>query len=77
MNDRCNVCEGRLNRQNVTYTQFYEGQFMIIEHVPAWVCEQCGEVYYDPEVVDRIQHLIWSGETPARMVETPVYEFER
>jgi YgiT-type zinc finger domain-containing protein len=76
MSERCNLCEGKLTQQSVAYTQFFEGHFVIIEYVPAWVCEQCGEIYYDPEVVDRIQQLIWSGEAPARTVETPVYEFE-
>lgn len=45
-----------------------------IENVPAWVCEQCGENYYDLEIVERIQNLIWSNATPTRTIETPVYD---
>jgi len=74
MNDFCNVCHGRLEHKLVNYTQWYEGRLIVIENVPAWVCEQCGETYYDPDVVERIQNLIWSGGDPIRMVETAVYD---
>ncbi len=77
MNDVvCNVCQGKVERRLVTYSQFFEGRFVLIENVPASVCEQCGEVYYDPEIVDRIQHIVWSGGEPVRIVETPVYDLQ-
>ncbi len=46
---------------------------MVVENVPAWVCEQCGETYYEPDVVERVQNLIWSGSEPERVIEAPVY----
>lgn len=60
--------------QPTIYTQWVENNLILIENVPAWVCEQCGETYYDPDVVERIQTLIWSGKAPARTIQTPVYD---
>lgn len=71
---KCNICQGKLEQQITTYTQWYQGQLIVIENVPAWVCEQCGETYYDPDVVERIQSTIWSDQPPVRVVETPVYD---
>jgi YgiT-type zinc finger domain-containing protein len=74
MTDECNVCHGKIKFTLTNYTQPYKDQIVIVENVPAWVCEQCGETYFDPEVVERIQDLIWSGAAPTRTVTTPVYD---
>jgi YgiT-type zinc finger domain-containing protein len=74
MNEPCAVCGGELRHTTTTYTQEYEGQLIVVENVPAWVCDQCGETYFDPDVVERVQALIWSGAKPARYIETPVYD---
>lgn len=76
MSKSCNVCHGELKQQVTTYTQWYEGQFIVIENVPAWVCGRCGETYYDPNVVEQIQSLIWSGTAPVRTIMTPVYDLK-
>ena len=70
----CNICKGKLEETLTTYTQWFEGRLIVIENVPASVCTQCGEVYYDPDVVEQVQSIIWSGETPLRVIEAPVYD---
>jgi YgiT-type zinc finger domain-containing protein len=59
----------------VTYALELNGRFYIIEHVPARVCQETGEQFFSPETVERIQDLIEGGKKPARVVETPVYEY--
>lgn len=59
----------------VTYTVELGGKFYIVEHVPARVCQETGEQFFSPETVERIQALIKGGKKPARVVETPVYEY--
>jgi len=59
----------------VTYTLEVGGKFYIIEHVPARVCRETGEQFFSPETVERIQTLIKGGKKPARVIETPVYEY--
>ena len=72
---KCDLCGGTVERQLVSYTLFYEGNWIIVEHVPANVCQQCGERLFEPETVDHLQKIIWGHRKPARKIETPVYEF--
>lgn len=34
------------------------GCHVTIDNVPAWVCQQCGEAYFEEQEVDAIQDLI-------------------
>lgn len=74
MSHLCNVCHGCVERKLTVYTQWFEGRLIVVENVPAWVCAQCGETYYDPDVVERLQSVIWSARPPSRVIETPVYD---
>ena len=59
----------------VTYTLEHGGKFYLIEHVPARVCRETGEQYFAPETVEHIQVLIRGKRAPAKVIETPVYEY--
>lgn len=77
MKNGCAFCHGQIKRTITTYTQPYEKGFVVVENVPAWECEQCGETYFDPEMVERLQNLIHSGAEPVRLIETPVYDLNK
>ncbi len=66
---------GVLEQTEITYVLELNGRFYVIEHVPARVCQETGEQFFSPETVARIQDLIKGGKKPARVVETPVYEY--
>jgi len=51
-----------------------EGKVYILENVPAEVCSQCGEVLLRPEVLEKMQQLVWSGVAPRRTTQVPVYD---
>jgi YgiT-type zinc finger domain-containing protein len=61
--------------QKITYTLERDGQFFIIENVPARVCLETGEQLFTPETVEQLQRIIWERKEPKRVIETPVYEF--
>ncbi|MGH9899719.1 MAG: YgiT-type zinc finger protein [Pyrinomonadaceae bacterium] len=61
--------------RRVTYTLEMEGKFIVIENVPARVCEETGEQLFSSETVEKLQKKVWNQETPKRMIETPVYDF--
>jgi YgiT-type zinc finger domain-containing protein len=61
--------------RKVTYTLETGGRFIIVENVPARVCIETGEQFFSPETVERLQQIIWQGEKPKKVIETPVYEF--
>lgn len=58
MSAECTYCEGRLARKKVSYTANRRGYYLIIDDVPAWMCEQCGEPLFDKETVDAIQEVL-------------------
>jgi YgiT-type zinc finger domain-containing protein len=41
------------------------GCHVTIDNVPAWVCQQCGEAYFEDQEVDTIQDLIQTIEQKA------------
>jgi YgiT-type zinc finger domain-containing protein len=64
-----------LIEQEVTYTLEINGNFFIIENVPARVCVETGERFFAPETVERLQEIIWENKRPKRIIETPVFDF--
>jgi hypothetical protein len=64
-----------LVEQKVTYPLFKDGQFYIIESVPACVIVDTGEQFFSPQTVEYLQQLILDRSRPARIIQTPVYEF--
>lgn len=54
----CYYCKGRMVRGKTTYTINRQGYHLLIDDVPAWICQQCGEAYFEGKEVDTIQDLI-------------------
>jgi YgiT-type zinc finger domain-containing protein len=71
----CDHCGSPLIEEEVTCTIEVDGQWVIIEHVPAKVCPQCGEKLFSPETVERLQQIAWGRKKPQRVVQTPVFDF--
>ena len=59
----------------VTYTIELDGQFFVVENVPARVDAETGEQYFSPQTLERLQEIIRSGATPVRVIEAPVFDF--
>jgi YgiT-type zinc finger domain-containing protein len=54
----CLYCKGTLVRKRVSYTASRKGYHLIIDDVPVWACEQCGEPLFDETTVDAIQDAL-------------------
>ena len=61
--------------RRVTYVLETGGRLIVVENVPARVSLRSGERLFAPEIVDRLQQIAWEQKQPARVVETPVFEF--
>lgn len=61
--------------ERVTYTLEINGELIVIENVPARVSVQTGERLFSPQVVERIQKIVWEKREPNRVMEIPVYEY--
>ncbi len=54
----CFKCEGKLIEKNVNYMVDLENTIIIIKEVPAKVCTQCGEQYFDDETSENIEIIV-------------------
>ena len=67
--------EEKLENKEVTYTLFKDGQFYIVENVPARVDVETGEQYFSPKTVEHLHKIILGQNKPVRTIQTPVYNF--
>jgi YgiT-type zinc finger domain-containing protein len=61
--------------QRVTYTFEKGGKLIVVEHVPARVCVETGERFFAPDVVERMQKIVWEDRKQTRKIETLVFDF--
>ena len=66
-------CPGRYQESSVIHTVRHQGSIVVIDHVPAEVCDLCGDVLFTPETVTHIEHLLTRRSTPESSV--PLYEY--
>ena len=66
-----------LVEQKVTYTLEMDGEFILIENVPARVNVETGEQYFSPITVDHLQQAVWKHQQPVRTIRLPVYEYTK
>ncbi len=70
---KCQLCDGKYRKRLVPHTQYYRGELVVIDHVPALVCDKCGDTLYEPDTAERIEEIISSRKKPSRTI--PVYEY--
>lgn len=65
----------RLVESRVTYTLEMDGKLYVVENVPARVDEETGEQFFAPHTAERLQAIILGRQEPAKVIETPVYDY--
>lgn len=55
---KCMYCHGAMKRGFTSYHVDDDDLHIILDKVPAWVCEQCGEVYFEEDDVNSIQEFV-------------------
>ena len=61
--------------RNVHFAMEVDGEVVIIEKVPARVNPETGEQLLSTTTVQRLRQMIKARQKPARVIQTPVYEF--
>lgn len=73
----CVHCRGRMVRSTAPFSLDRKGYHVAWDAIPAWVCGQCGEPYFEAREVDLIQRalqaldresaaLVGAGEPPTK-----------
>ena len=65
----CLVCKnGTMQPSTDSYFAKVNGGYIIIENVPCFKCEQCGEVVYSASVMEKIDEMLEQFETVANKI---------
>lgn len=55
----CFTCKGgHLKEETKTYVANLDNCVIIIKGVPSLVCQQCGDVYYENDVMKRLERIV-------------------
>jgi len=71
----CYFCKGNVKTDRITHIHRWGKQVIILEDVPADVCQQCGEVYFGPDVLHAMDRVAAGKQKPKRELSVPVYSF--
>ena len=55
---QCIHCKGQMTRRTAPFSLDRKGYHVSWDAVPAWVCTQCGEPYFETREVDLIQKAL-------------------
>jgi len=72
---KCVFCGGDTKKTTVTFSYEEDERYFLVEHVPAEVCERCGEKTYSPEVTDELLKFAKDKFKPVKKLEVPVFDF--
>jgi YgiT-type zinc finger domain-containing protein len=74
--DDCSYCGGRVTQRYVQKPCWWGEQLVaMIDHVPAGVCEQCGERYYEAKVLKTIEGLLKHKKAFKTQIRIPLAEY--
>jgi len=70
---KCHFCTGRLARKRIRHVHRWGNRIVIFDDVPAEVCQQCGEVYLSPEVLQLMDEMTLQDYQPKAVLSVPVF----
>lgn len=72
---KCGIsgCPGKCEERKIAHTIRRNGQLVVIDHVPAEVCCECGDVLLRPETIRHIEALLRASAKPVG--SAPLYEY--
>jgi len=76
----CSFCKGHLKEGRTEFTVKLKGSIVSIKNVPAYICNNCGEAYYNPEVsrkIDKVMVEFQTGELLAHPLAAGEIEYDK
>ena len=73
---KCDVCGGQEFRGEEVEEVFHVGgRYVLVEHIPATVCVQCGEKTFTAETAEGIRRRLHGESMPQRSVAMEVFAY--
>lgn len=71
---RCHVCGNTKAKSDFVSEVFtIDGRRVLVEHIPAQVCERCGEATFSRETTERVRRLVHEKGQPSKTVSLDVF----
>lgn len=71
---KCHVCGGTAAREELVSEVFtVDGRRILVERVPAQVCERCGEATFSRATTEKVRRLVHGEGRPVRTVPMDVF----
>ena len=67
--DDCPLCAGQLKRGTTTFTADFGAGVVVVRHVPAHVCSQCGEAWIEDASAAHLERLVEQSRATGKEVE--------
>ena len=72
----CPVCGCKQSRIEAVDEVFkIDGEYVLVERIPAEVCTRCGEQSVSLETAETVRQAVKGGAAPVRSIEMNVFEF--
>ena len=72
----CTICGSAARQEKLVEEVFrIDGQYVLVDHIPASVCDRCGDETFSRETADRIRLLVRGEAKPTKSIAVRVFEF--
>jgi YgiT-type zinc finger domain-containing protein len=56
----CPYCHtGKMKQRKVVFVQWHDPNSIVVDWIPAMVCDTCGEKSYDSFALENLHRLLW------------------
>lgn len=70
---KCYFCGGRVDTKTIRHVHQWGEKVFIFKNVPAEVCAQCGEIYFGPGALEKMDTIVSGAVEPEEVSQVPVY----
>jgi HTH-type transcriptional regulator / antitoxin MqsA len=74
---QCHVCGATQSHPEQVNEVFHiNGKPVLVENIPAQVCDRCGEPTFSRETTEKIRQLLHEPHPPQRSIQVEVFAFQ-
>lgn len=77
MRDTCCFCDIPLKKERIKVERWINDKLYVLTDVPAEVCPRCGEKYFTPDIVNKMEKAISSNKRAEEILSVPVMSLKK
>ena len=66
---KCPLCGGKIEEGTTTFTVDFGRGVVVVRHVPAEVCGQCGEAWIPDDIAEQLEKTVQTSKKQNRQFE--------